>query len=104
MIINAHVTVSLLVAMRNHQNYEYKLHKRPIVTQLVITTITLFLATYFFCFRPLIDYGCALGERKFEITPQQDSPFCQKYTNVSVTDLFKDKVLLLFFFIEPVII
>jgi hypothetical protein len=72
MMCNLHITVNLLLAMKQHQHFEYKLHKRPIITQLVVTTATLAVLVYGTIYS-LMGYGCRVGERKFGLSNNQDS-------------------------------
>lgn len=72
MICNLHVAVNLLLAMKQHQHFEYKLHKRPIITQLVVTTATLAVLVGSTLYN-LMNYGCRVGERKFGLSNNQDS-------------------------------
>jgi hypothetical protein len=102
MLFNLHIGVNLLLAMRRHQNYEYKKHKRPIITQLALTTITLGVFVYSICLRPLLDYGCQFEELKFNLSPDQDSKFCREKTQVTLSQLIEKNELPLFIFLEPI--
>ena len=87
LLVNLHIAINLLIAMKRHQHFEYVTHKKQIIIQLALTSLTLvvlaslnyYFATYYYCTK---------SEFHFNMTPEQDpSSFCSSLTGLTFLEI-----------------